>query len=328
MLTESKITLTVAAAGGNATLGVSINEFLKMYLLNIETSEETKTIDNTSIELIAPTRKKPKAFKLKGEKTSFDPRSSKNTINSKISDSTYTTHTLWDLRRVKAHRNKLANWKENENWWKSIYKQRMYMLENQDIFRDGVRFKEGFDKSIIWDLKQEVYINQFCYKVYGSAWHYDKYTDLFWLICSEDGKRPSEKREAAKIISTAEKAKFPTDNNQEQEIEFMTLSQAKKKQADKDKFKVNKDKFVVYDYSEEWWKWSYQYRLQKDKTNENSAFPLSDKFKNITVNWDEKLTNDNSLNKVCKDFYESSSNSDNETEDAWRYCSIEGEKNN
>ncbi len=331
MLTETKITIAVATAGGNSALGVSINELLRIYLLGRNESEEVQFVGNDNIKTIQPTRIKVATASFKeGSESNLDPRAVKGTNPTNINSRSYISHTAYELSHISKYRAKLPIWNENKDWWENTYKQRKYMIQNRASSTDGLQFKEGFSSLVIWytNFKSEVYINQFCYVLYGSGTQFNKYKDLFWLICSIDGKNP-EKDEPEKEVSSAEKAKFPIDNSGEKEITYMTLEQAKKKPEDKEKIKVaEKNKFVVWDWKKDWWEWSYQYRLQKDKSSENSAFPLSEKFRKITKDWDEKANDETALNKACKDFYESSSSSDDETEDAWRYCSIEGKQSN
>ncbi|WP_216083662.1 hypothetical protein [Candidatus Mycoplasma haematohominis] len=326
MLTETKITIAVAAGGGNSALGVSINEFLRLYLFKNEEFDEVITLDNEDFRSVIPVRKKIKAVTYnESSKSSFDPRKSSSVPSEKISDSTYDSHTSFQMKHIRQHRDKLVNWKKEEAWWRSIYKQRFYIMKNQDIFTEKINFVEGFSSSVIWSLNSEIHMNQFCYLIYGSYSKYDKYKELFWLICSIDGKNPEETNDDKKI-SSSEKATFPTedDSSNEKTITYMTLSQAKKKASDIANIKVSeKDKYVVYDWSEAWWNWSYKYRFQKDKADENSAFPLSNEFKKAKKGWDSALEQE-SLNSICKNFYEKENSSSDEKEDALRYCSAEG----
>ncbi|GCE63619.1 hypothetical protein MHSWG343_06160 [Candidatus Mycoplasma haematohominis] len=328
MLTESKITIGVAVVGINSFLGVSGHELLKIYLLSLDQSEEVSVLENYEIKTIAPKRKRPKASSFdESSKKPFDPRTPTDADPSTM-DRGYARnyHPLFRTKHIDKHKSKLIIWKENKSWWESNYEQRKYMLENQDFSTSDWKFKEGFSKRVIWNLNQEVHINQFCYLMYESSTQYNKYKDVFWLLCSIDGKDP-ENNNSESSISQAEKANFPTEGSSEQEIIFMTLEQAKKKQSDMERIKVKeKNKFVVYDWKPEWWNWSYQYRLKKDLNDEDNAFPMTEKFKKVISGWDESLNSSTALNKVCKDFYEAEPKQSDETEDAWRYCSATGKK--
>ncbi|GCE63608.1 hypothetical protein MHSWG343_06050 [Candidatus Mycoplasma haematohominis] len=313
------MTLSVAAIGGNSAIGIYFNEFLKLYLFMTRDSDELSTLDSSSFD-VTPIRKKTEAVTYKGSSTNVDPRKSTTTPRNMMSE-----YSTFMASQLQANSSKLVNGHEEQEWWNSIYEIRSYIMKNQDISSAGVKFKKGFSKAPIQNLNQEIYMNQFCKYVYGQRFKYKKYEDLLWLICSVDGKKPGERRSSEKI-SQMQKANFPTPEKtpKEKSIDYMTLEQAKKKKEDKAKFSsVNKNKYVVYDYSEEWWKWSYEYRFQKDKADESSAYPLSEKFKKVEKDWDSKLKKE-SLNKVCKDFYEKASSSADEQEDASRYCSAEG----
>ncbi|GCE63612.1 hypothetical protein [Candidatus Mycoplasma haematohominis] len=327
MLKETKITLSVAAVGGNSALGIYFNEFLRLYLFMTGDSDELSTLDSDTFKSIMPTRKRVETVTYtNGSKSSIDPRKSKTTPSEKISSSTFKSHTPWQMGHISNHKDKLVNGREEEAWWKSIYDQRIYIMKNQDINIEGIEFAYGFSATYIPSLNSRaIYMNQFCHFIYGNSRQYNRYKDLFWLICSINGKNPEEQEEN-KRISETEQATFPTpgETTNKKTITYMTLSQAKKKESDIKNIKVSeKEKYIVYDYSEEWWKWSYQYRFQKDQADESSAYPLSEQFKKVEKDWDDKLNNQ-SLNKVCKDFYEKSSISADEQEDALRYCSAEG----
>ncbi|WP_216083054.1 hypothetical protein [Candidatus Mycoplasma haematohominis] len=333
MLSETKITIAVAAIGGNATLGVSIHEFLKACLLNNVVEDEAfLTLDNSNIKTIIPARKKTVTVVFdESKKANFDPRAHANASPSKIDSRYYKSHTLYEMRHIKEeHRSKLAASKsENKDWWETAYKSRKYMIKNQKFSSPSVKFIGGYKSGIIWNLEKDLYMNQFCYRIYGSPTKYEEYKDLFWLVCSVDGKDPTEGSSVEGKISSGKRASFSTEGNKSKSIIYMTLGQAKKKEEDLEKLKIQeseRDKFVVYDWKKDWWEWSFEYRFQKDIKDETSAFPLSNKFKNIRNGWDEKIENDTSLNKVCKDFYESDNSSSDEVEDAWRYCSDTGSR--
>ncbi|GCE63607.1 hypothetical protein [Candidatus Mycoplasma haematohominis] len=328
MLTESKITIAIATGGGNATLGVSINEFLKVYLLKKEEFEEIVALDNSSIGTTIPSRKKISTVSFNPEsKRSFDPRSRQDKPST-IDYSGYKSHVISQVKHIAQHRNKVVVWNQNQNWWDSVYEQRMYMIKNQDFSSKEVQFQKGYSTVTVWYLNKPVYMNQFCELLTWNSYQFKDYEDLFWLVCTTDGKNPNEKNPDSRI-SFAEKAKFPTEKPQEKEIIYMTLAQAKKKTSDIENIKVKeKDKYVVYDWKPEWWEWSYQYRWKKDKSEENSAFPLSKKFTEIEKGWDENLNNAKSLNTACKEFYEANNPTKEEIEDSWRYCSVLGKETN
>ncbi|WP_216083666.1 hypothetical protein [Candidatus Mycoplasma haematohominis] len=324
MLKETKITLSVAAIGGNSAIGIYFNEFLRLYLFMTGDSDELSTSNNDAFKIVKTARKKvEKVIYKSSTKNSSDPRKSSSDPQWKISDSTYQSHTRGQMWHISSHKNKLVDGRKNDNWWKSIYKQRTYIMKNQDINIEKIEFVYGFSATYIPDLNSRaIYMNQFCYLIYGSNYQYKKYKDLFWLICSIDGVNPEEKNSSERI-SQMQTANFPIKNSQMKQINYMTLDQAKKKATDKNKFgSINKSKYVVYDYSEEWWKWSYEYVWQKDQKDEESAYPLSEKFRKVQKGWDDQL-GDGSLNKVCKDFYENTNSSNDEKEDASRYCSAE-----
>ncbi|GCE63614.1 hypothetical protein MHSWG343_06110 [Candidatus Mycoplasma haematohominis] len=311
------MTLSVAAIGGNSAIGIYFNEFLRLYLFMTGDSDELSTLDSSSFN-VTPIRKKTETVAYKGNSTNVDPRKSTTATTQTMSP-----YSAFMMGEPKRYSNKLAYAQDEQAWWDSIYEIRIYIMKNQDIAAKKVRFKKGFSKEPIRSLSKAIHINQFCKYVSSNASKYREYKDLFWLMCSIDGKDPNEKGSNGKI-SKMEKATFPTENEQTQSITYMTLEQAKKKQADKSKFKnIQTNKYVVYDYSEEWWKWSYKYRFQKDQADESSAYPLSEQFKKVQEGWDDKLQNQ-SLNRACKDFYEKDNKDQNEKEDAARYCSADG----
>ncbi|GCE63995.1 hypothetical protein MHSWG343_10030 [Candidatus Mycoplasma haematohominis] len=325
MLKESKITLTVSALGVNSVLGVSINELLKIYLFNGETGEEIGIFENLSIENLVPVRKKTAAEKFNtGTQSKFDRRSYADSKPTTIDKKYSSSYTNFEVAHINQHLNKLVSWKqENQYWWEEAYKRRIYIIKNQ-TFSSYVNIVGAFSSERIWRLDRDLHMNQFCDFLYWRRFKFPKYKDLFWLACSIEGKNPEETGNPTGIFQ-ATKAKFKIKDG-EKEITYFTLSQVNKAEVENTTLdSSNKEKFVVYDYSEEWWNWSYEYRWQKDKADETSAYPQSEKFKNVKKGWDEQVSDNTSLNKICKDFYTSSSTSDQkEIEDAWRYCSDVG----
>ncbi|WP_216083652.1 hypothetical protein [Candidatus Mycoplasma haematohominis] len=322
MLTESKITISCSVASINAALGVSGYELLQIYLLNGNAQEELSSFDNTAISNAKISRKKSKTIAWKESKDVLDPRlheTTKTTVNDHES-----RYRIYRFRHIsQEHKAKFVDWKDNKEWWEKTYEVRKYMLKNAN-FKKYVNIEGGYE-NLPYASQTKLHLNQFCDHVYWSKTYFEKYKSIFWLMCTTDAKNP-ETQEEAKIISQAKKAKFPK-GNQDEEIIYLTVEQAKKTNIYNATTNSAKDKFVVYDYSSNWWEWSYQYRFQEDKKNETSAFPISGKFKKIDKGWDDSRENTTALNKVCKDFYEqTNNNSQDEIDDAWRYCSDKGEK--
>ncbi|WP_216083658.1 hypothetical protein [Candidatus Mycoplasma haematohominis] len=326
ILTETKVTLVFSAILGNSALGVAGHELLKAYFWNQEEEREFETSDNLSIEKTKISRVRTTTVTYNGSQKSFDPRIYNNTARPKTINDRYSSkYIVYRNYYLNQYKSKLVGvFDDNKDWWEETYKKRKYILENQN-FNKYVSIVGGYNSEQNWDLSGDVYASQFCDKSYISANYYQQHKDQFWLICSVDGINPDREAES-KIISTGTESEFPI-NNSNKKIFYLTLAQSKKTIKNSQISDSHKNKFVVHNYSQDWWEWSYRYRFKVDKLNEKSKFPLSDSFKNITKGWDSKVDEQNALNKVCKDFYENSGNSSqNEIDDAWRYCSDTGKK--
>ncbi|GCE63592.1 hypothetical protein [Candidatus Mycoplasma haematohominis] len=320
MLTESKITIAVSGISGNTALVISGYEFLQIYLFGLNSSEELSSLDSNTIKATKIKRNKKGTVTFEtGTQSDSDPRlhtvSPSTVLQHKSRYTAYWFHEIW------SHRSKFVDWKENKAWWDKTYLTRKYMLENGG-FKDLVNISGSYSDQK-YRNSATLYLNQFCDRNYSETNYYKSHKKIFWLMCTTDAKNPDQQEEE-KIISKAKKAKFKKGKTQE-EITYLTVEQAKKDQMKNKKVDSNKSKFIVYDYSKEWWEWSYKYRLKVDKKDETSSFPLSKKFKDATKGWDDSINDAGALNKVCKDFYDASNNnSQNEIDDAWRYCSDAG----
>ncbi|GCE63603.1 hypothetical protein MHSWG343_06000 [Candidatus Mycoplasma haematohominis] len=331
MLRETKITIVVSGVAGNATLGVSGYEFLKVYFLNQEISTEVEAINNEAVIKITTYRKrsKEKTFE-SGTDNKFDLREIKNTSPKIVKHPHDRRHKTSSLRHInQEHRSQLVSWeKDNKQWWENTYKQREYMIKNQKVSPKITILGAYNDTNVYMGGDNEpLHMNQFCDKGYGRQPYFKKYKQQFWLMCTINGKNPDNDVDSQEI-STASKARFPESGSNKKEITYLNFEQSKKEDPKNTQVKENKSKFVIYDYSQDWWDWSFNYRLKVDKEDETSAFPLTEKFKQATSGWDENVSSANALNKICKDFYEQSgTTSQDEIDDAWRYCSDEGKKN-
>ncbi|WP_216083650.1 hypothetical protein [Candidatus Mycoplasma haematohominis] len=321
MLTESKITISCSVASINAALGVSGHELLKIYLLGLSSSGGVVTVENIQISKIKTNRKRNETItSKKGTEGTLDPRT--HTTYRKTVDQVPDRYRIYSFHNIRKHKSKLVDWKDNEAWWKETYKTRKYMLENLEP--ENSLAIAGAYKNQTYLQSNDLHLNQFCDKSYTERAYYNQHKTIFWLMCTTDAKNPDEGEEA-KIISQAKKAKFPK-GDQEEEITYLTFKQAKKPETKNTNIKGKEDKFVVYDYSEKWWKWSYEYRLQIDKADETSAFPLSEKFKKVNKGWEEtNYSDETNLNTACKKFYEQENSlTQDEIDDAWRYCTDTG----
>ncbi|WP_216083645.1 hypothetical protein [Candidatus Mycoplasma haematohominis] len=320
MLTESKITIASAVTAFNSVLGVSGYELLQIYFLSQGSSEEVSALNNLNIESTKIERKKNKTVFWKGAQNEIDPRI--HTTSNTTVEKSETRYRAYRFHTITSHKPKFVDWKESKDWWEKTYETRKYMLKNGNFGR-YVNIVGGYeDKKYLFATS--LHLNQFCDKSYSEGWYFKKYEPIFWLMCTTDAVNPDSSEEA-KAISKAKKAKFPKGQTEE-EIIYLTVEQSKKGNIKNAQIQNNRNKFVIYNYSQKWWEWSYQYRLEEDKKNETSAFPLSNKFKNVNKGWDISNDNATALNKVCEDFYLGDSQIQDEIEDAWRYCSDKGEK--
>ncbi|WP_216083647.1 hypothetical protein [Candidatus Mycoplasma haematohominis] len=324
MLTESKVTITFSVIAANAALGVSGSELLKIYYALNEESIEVENLNNELIKVTKIKRTRNKTTP-KGTTSNFDLRK-RHAPSIIIGSKHYTKHKGFGVRHIKNHLDKLVGWEEaNKTWWEDAYKQREYVIKNQN-FQPYFPIVGGYSDQQHWWTKN-LHMNQFCDKGYLNRSFFQKYKEQFWLMCTIDGKNP-EKNDSEEVISWATKAEFQIKDGKKKQITYLTITQAKKKGINNTKITEDaKTKFVIYDYSPEWWKWSYEYRLEADRKNETSPFPLSNKFRTIIQGWEDLNNNATALNKVCKDFYEQTSNNfQDEIDDAWRYCSDDGKQ--
>ncbi|WP_216083684.1 hypothetical protein [Candidatus Mycoplasma haematohominis] len=334
MLTsEAKLTLTISAIGINSSLGVITNELLKVYLWSYEEEEEIMFSDNEELQDSIPIRKKTKTVtSIANTKSTFDPRPSKSST-APITIAQNKDYSSYSLSHISKHRDKLVSWsKINKNWWNKAYKQREYIIKHQ-VFTSNFSLEGAYSPKFISKNSSVIYMNQFCDLAYRWPSVFHKHEELFWLTCTVDGKKPNTQPREREIISIT-KADFPISATEAEEIAYYTLSQSKKtntKLGNQNMTEEQKQKFVVYEWNRSWWEWSYEQRLEKDKNNEKTLFPLSEKFKNVTSAWGEisyKDTNETStnLNGLCKEVYEGKLTAKEEIEDAWRYCSDLGEE--
>ncbi|GCE63606.1 hypothetical protein MHSWG343_06030 [Candidatus Mycoplasma haematohominis] len=316
MLTETKITLTVAAAGSNSALVVSINELLKFYFFGSPTEEVVEITENQIFKSVKTSRTRTQTVS-PTKSSNFDLRKSNNP-NTVIGDRYYKRHKGYFINHLQKYVNSLVAWEStNREWWIEAYEQRKYIIQNQN-FNPYVQITGGYDSENYWWAKN-LHMNQFCENAYSSRTYFQKHKDQFWLMCTIDGKNPENDDSFG--ISNATKANFKKGAELEESITYLTLNQAKKTGIINKEIK-NKDNFVVYDYSPEWWNWSYTYRFLADKADEKSEFPLSSRFLKASSGWNSELNATTALNVICKDFYEQNdTTSQDEIDDAWRYCS-------
>ncbi|GCE64041.1 hypothetical protein MHSWG343_10490 [Candidatus Mycoplasma haematohominis] len=325
MLTESKITIAISTISGNAFLGIAGYEALQWYISGLNSDGEISTIENITIQDIKTLRKKTKTVKATST-SSFDLKKqvSANVMQT-VSDSSYLrSNKSTDSQHISQYLNKLINKERtNKNWWDEAYKERSYIIKIQ-AKNLSLKILGGYSDATSYNkASTEMYMNQFCDTGYFDADYYKKYKDLFWLSCSIDGKDPEETDQSKqKFLATEGDYQ---ENSSNKKIVYLTVEQSKNTSIKNEKVNNKKDNFIIYDYSREWWEWSYKNRLQEDRKNEVSAFPLSSEFKKISEGWDISLEKESSLNKVCKDFYEKEAEtSQDELEDAYRYCTASG----
>ncbi|GCE63597.1 hypothetical protein MHSWG343_05940 [Candidatus Mycoplasma haematohominis] len=323
MLTESKITIILSVITGNTVIGVFGNELLKIYLLGRNSSEEISASDNSIFLKTTVSRIKTNAVSFDPKtKSNFDPRIYKD-VNPTTVDKNPAKYTVYSFHQISQYKGKFVDWKENKEWWEKTYEKRKYVLENAN-FEKYVNIVGGYKNQQYWQAS-ELHMNQFCDYGYSNNSYFREHEEQFWLLCTTDAKNPKDK-ENTQTISQINKAKF-NKGETEEEIIYLTVEQAKKTNIYNATTNNAKDKFVVYDYSPEWWEWSFNYRWKVDKNSEVSSFPLSDKFKNATTGWSKETNEKASLNLICQDFYESKNMpSQNEIDDAWRYCTDAGKQ--
>ncbi|GCE63604.1 hypothetical protein MHSWG343_06010 [Candidatus Mycoplasma haematohominis] len=328
MLKETKATIIISAISGNTALGIIGYELLKEYFLHLSSFEEITKADNSAIEIIKIERRLTKtvSFVIDSQK-SFDPRIYTRNDLKTIDIEKEQKQAEHPLKGIKQdHKKLVVLFSDNSDWWNETYKKRKYIAESRD-FERYVDLIGGYSNESNEYLINNVHMNQFCNKAYSDPSYFQEHEAQFWLMCTIDGKNPNDTEEE-KVISQTTKAKF-FKGEKEEEITYLTLEQSKKTNIKNNKIGNHKNKFVVYDYNEDWWKWSFDYRLKVDKENETSLFPLSNRFKQVKNGWDNTTRSTTGLNSVCKSFYEETdTKTQQEIDDAWRYCSDIGEETN